>query len=89
MARTFVGLLVAAMFSLTGYYAYATFGDKDYAPTAVIAAERPACCQAKLDAKKKSCCSESGECTGECHKQARVFKLAKKFKPIFQARCRR
>jgi hypothetical protein len=66
MARAFVAFLVAGMFSLTGYYAYATFGNKDYSPTAVISAERPSCCQAKLNAKK-SCCSESGECTGKCH----------------------
>ncbi len=60
MARALLGLLVIGMFTLTGYYAAATVGHPDQAPTLDWTAKSPCCHGASR------CCSESGDCTGKC-----------------------
>jgi len=61
MARAFLGLMVVAMLSLTGYYAYTTVGDSKSAPTIAVA-ETPTtlpCCQERAN----RCGSETTEAT--------------------------
>jgi hypothetical protein len=67
MARMLLGLLVTGMFATTGYYAYATLGHPEKAPTVSSCCAGHKCCH---ENSGERCCSESGECTGKCQAMA-------------------
>jgi hypothetical protein len=63
MARAFFGLLVAAALGVTGYYTYSYVHNDGTCCHSDGVAVKSSCCQSQA---AKSCCSESGECTGAC-----------------------
>lgn len=62
MAKSLFGLLVVAALGVTGYFTYSYVHNGGCCHSDGMAV-KSSCCQSQA---AKTCCSESGECTGAC-----------------------